>query len=279
MGSVHYECRDHIGRIVLDNPEKRNAVDAGMAARLGEIYEEIIKDDDVRVAIIRGEGDKAFCAGGYIPSYIENNVVGAEGTGQRTVLPKPWRIYKPFIAAIEGYCVGGGFGLALTCDLRVASRSSVLGPSGLKRGIVNGASQTSRLVRMVGLSNALEVLLTSKYMSAEDAHRIGLVQKLVGSGEVVDAAEEWAQTIAGFSPDAVQGTKRLAYDSMDLSWDQTLAWEDAVTIANYKTPDALEGYASFDEGRKAQFGGNAGGLEALELDSAWPEAQPAVWRT
>jgi enoyl-CoA hydratase/carnithine racemase len=279
MGSVHYECKDHIGRIVLDNPEKRNAVDAGMAATLADVYEEIIKSDDVRVVIIRGEGDKAFCAGGYIPSYIANNVVGAEGTGERTVLPKPWRIYKPFIAAIEGYCVGGGFGLALTCDLRVASRNSILGPSGLKRGIVNGASQTSRLVRMVGLSNALEVLLLSKYMPAEDALRIGLVQKVVESGEVVDAAEEWARTIAGYSPDAVQATKRLAYDGLDLTWDQSLEWEDSVTIANYKTPDALEGYGSFMDGRSADFGGNTGGLEALELDSAWPETEPAVWRT
>jgi enoyl-CoA hydratase/carnithine racemase len=279
MGNVDYDVKDHVGHIVLNHPEKRNSVDAGMAQQLGEIYSDIVTSDEVRVAVISGAGGQAFCAGGYIPSYIDNNVVGAGGSGNRTVLPKPWRIYKPFIAAIEGYCVGGGFGLALTCDLRVASRGSTIGPSGLKRGLMNGASQTTRLARLIGISSALEVLLTSKYMSAEDAYRIGLVQKLVEPGEVISSAMEWASTIASYSPEAVAATKRVAYDGFDLSWDDALEWEDEVTIENYRTPDALEGYSSFLEHRPAVFGRNEGGVEALGLTRLWPDGAAPSWRS
>lgn len=279
MGTVDFEVKDHVGHVVLNHPEKRNAVDAGMATALADIYTEIVQSDEVRAVVMSGAGGKAFCAGGYIPSYVEKGVVGADGTGDRTELPKPWRIYKPFIAAIEGPAVGGGFGLALTCDIRIAATGSIIGPSGLKRGLLNGATQTSKLVRLVGLGNALEVLLTSKYMSAEDAYRIGLVQRLVEPGEAVGAALEMAATIASFSPEAVAATKRVAYDNLDLTWDEALAWEDEVTIENFKTPDALEGYASFMEGRPAVFGGNEGGVEALGLSSRWPRDNPPVWRS
>lgn len=278
MGSVDFEVHDFVGHITINHPEKRNAVSSAMAGQLHDIYSEVQKRSDVRVAIISGAGDESFCAGGYIPEYVDK-VVGTQGSGQRTVLPKPWRIAKPFIAAIEGYCVGGGIGLALSCDLRVAGDSAVIGASGLRRGLVNGATVTSRLVRVVGLGNAMEALLTSEYMSAEKAERIGLFQRVVPRGGARDAALEWAKTIAGFSPEAVAGTKRLAYDNIDLTWDEALAWEEAVTAANYRTPDAEEGYTSFLERREPVFGRNSAGHDALGLDANWPRQDVPEWRS
>jgi len=278
MASIDFEVEDFVGRITINNPEKRNAVSSAMAAELDAVYAEIDQRRDVRVVVITGAGQKSFCAGGYIPEYV-GKVVGTEGTGNRTVLPKPWRMATPFIAAIEGSCVGGGFGLALSCDLRVASSQAMLGASGLKRGIVNGATVTTRMVRMVGLGNALECLLTSEYMDAEKAYQIGLVQRVVAPGETMTAAMEWARVIACFSPDAVAATKRLAYDSIDLTWEQALDWEEAVTTENYRTPDAEEGYTSFLERRKPVYGQNEGDVEALGLTKHWPTPDAPKWRS
>jgi enoyl-CoA hydratase/carnithine racemase len=278
MGTIDFEVKDFVAHITINNPDKRNAVDSAMAAQLAAAYDEVDRRNDVRVVIISGAGGRSFCAGGNIPDYV-GKIVGSEGTGQRTVLPKPWRMSVPVIGAIEGFAVGGGFILALTCDIRVAGASTKMGPSGLKRGIVNGATCTTRLVRLVGLGNALECLLTSEYMDAAKAHHIGLVQRVVPDGGAVEAAMELALTIAQFSPDAVAATKRIAYDGIDLTWDQSLTWEEAVTEENYRTPDADEGYSSFVERRVPQFGRNEGGVEALGLSKHWPTADVPAWRS
>ncbi|MXP23462.1 enoyl-CoA hydratase [Gordonia sp. HNM0687] len=277
MASIDFEVKDFVGHITINNPEKRNAVDSAMAKELAAIYDDIDRRSDVRVVVLSGAGGKSFCAGGYIPDYV-GKVVGPEGSGKRTVLPKPWRMSVPFIAAIEGYCVGGGFPLALTCDLRIASETAVMGPSGLKRGVINGASVITRMVRLVGLGNAMECLLTSEYMNAEKALQIGLVQRVVPQGEAVSTAVELAETIAQFSPDAVAATKRIAYDGIDLSWDESLDWEEAVLEENYRTPDAEEGYQSFLDRRPAVFGRNVGGPEALGLTKHWPNGDAPKWR-
>lgn len=277
MASIDFEVDNYVGQITINNPDKRNAVDSAMAKQLAAVYDEIEQRADVRVAVITGAGGTSFCAGGYIPEYV-GTVVGTEGSGKRTVLPKPWRIATPFIAAIEGYCVGGGFPLALTCDLRIASETAVLGASGLKRGIVNGATAATKLVRMVGLGNALEALLTSEYMDAQKAYHIGLVQRVVPAGAALTAALELATSIAQFSPDAVAATKRLAYDSIDLTWDQSLEWEEDVTEENYRTPDAEEGYSSFLERRPAVFGQNSTEEDALGLAKHWPTSDAPRWR-
>lgn len=253
MGQVRFEVADHIALVTLDHPEKRNSVDAAMSAQLAEIWQTAATDDDIRVVIVTGEGDKAFCAGGYIPSYVENNVVGDGGSGQRTPLPKPWPLWKPTIAAIRGACVGGGFGLALTCDLRVVAHDARLGPSGLRRGVIQGASQNQRLVRLIGLSRALEILLLSRYIDGDEAYRVGLAQRVEDGPDVLDAAYEWARTLAEFDPWTVSTSKRIAYLGSDLPLEEALAWEEELTVESYKRPAAAEGFGSFVEGRPATF--------------------------
>lgn len=256
MGQVRFGVTDHIALITLDHPEKRNSVDATMSAQLAEIWTEVAENDDIHVGIVTGEGEKAFCAGGYIPSYVENGVVGSEGSGQRTPLPKPWPLWKPLIAAIRGAAVGGGFGLALSCDLRVVAHDALLGPSGLKRGVVQGAQQTQRLVRLIGLSRALEVLMLSKYVDGDEAYRLGIAQRVTDSEAVLDAAYEWAEVIAGYSPWAVSTTKKLAYLGTDLPFQEALDWEEQLTVESYQTPAAAEGFGAFVERRPASFGRN-----------------------
>jgi enoyl-CoA hydratase/carnithine racemase len=277
MGHVDYSISDHIATIVLSNPEQRNAVDKKMAAELVTAYADVIVNDDVRVLIIAGEGD-TFCSGASITGYLNDGVLGEEAESERAPIPKPWRIYKPVLAAIEGYAVGGGFTLALYCDIRVVTTASKLGTTSLKRGVVNGATQATRLTRLIGTANALEMVLTSKFVDGAEAYRIGLAQRLVEPGNALTEAIDIATTIAAFSPDAVQGTKRLAYDNQDLTWDEALKWELEVSERSFRTDDALEGFKSFIEKREAVFGQERA-LQELGFEDYWPNDEPPTWRS
>ena len=253
MGRIDFSVQDGIAVVVLDNPAKRNAVDAEMRAGLTEAYTRIQEDDDIRVAVIRGAGDKAFSSGGDIDAYQENSSFGPEGSGPPPI-PRPWPIWKPFIAAIQGYAVGGGFALALACDLRVVGRSARMGPTGLWRGAVQGAQQSQRLTRLIGLSKALELLLLARTVDGEEAAAIGLAQRVVADDDVVDVAMEWAGTIAGYSPWAVARTKELAYQGQNMPLAEAFAWEANVALEGYRREDALEGFSAFTERRDPRFG-------------------------
>jgi enoyl-CoA hydratase/carnithine racemase len=252
MGQIDFDVHDHIATIVLNNPSKRNAVDAPMRDGLTAAYEQIKVDDDIRVAVIRGAGDKAFSSGGYINGYQEANAFGPDGNGPAAI-PRPWGIWKPFIAAIQGYAVGGGFALALACDLRVVGNSAMIGPSGLRRGTVQGAQQSQRLTRLIGVSKALELLLLSKYVSGREAADMGLAQLAVEDEHVLRHAMEWATTIASYSPWAVARTKELAYRGLHMSMDEAFAWEAEIAAEGYRRTDAVEGFDAFSQHRPPDF--------------------------
>jgi enoyl-CoA hydratase/carnithine racemase len=168
--------------------------------------------------------------------------------------------------------------LAASCDLRVATTASTFGLAGLKRGVVNGQSTTTRLVRMLGMGNALDLVLLSKWIDGTEAYRIGLAQRLTEPGGAKAEALEMARTIASFSPDAVQGSKRLAYDGWDLPWDQALAWEQEISERSYRTPDSLEGHTAFAEKREPVFGQEPA-LDQLGFEELWPNTNVPAWRS
>jgi enoyl-CoA hydratase/carnithine racemase len=244
MGEIHFSVTDHVALIVLDNQQKRNAVDAPMREGLKKAYATIVADDDIRVAVITGAGDKAFSSGGDISAYTEGKVFGP-GANPLPPIPRPWPIWKPFIAAIQGYAVGGGFALALACDLRVVGENALIGPSGLRRGAVQGAQQSQRLTRLIGISKATELLLLSKYVDGKEAAEIGLAQICVSNDKVLEQAMAWANTIAGFSPWAVQKTKQLIYEGFNMPLEEAFTWEAELTKEGYQREDALEGFTGF----------------------------------
>lgn len=249
MGQVHYSVEDGIALIALDNPASHNAVDAAMRAGLEEAYEAVDKDDNVRVAIIHGANGGSFCSGGSIDGYLELKVFGPEGGGLPKI-PRPYPARKPYIAAMRGYALGGGFALCLSCDLRIAGKGAKMGPTGLKFGAVQGAQTISRLTRLIGQSRALGVLLMSKRLGAEDAERIGLVHAVTDDADVLDTAKQWAMTIAGFDPWAVAQTKQLAYEAFHLPLSESVSWEDQVTQEGYRRPEALAGFSAFKDKRR-----------------------------
>jgi enoyl-CoA hydratase/carnithine racemase len=278
MPQIDYDVSDHVATIVINNPEKKNSVTLEMYTELDKAYADVVGNDDVRVVVITGAGDEAFSTGANITGYLADGVLGGNAGKQRQPLPKPWRIQKPVIAAIEGYCVGGGFALAVACDLRVATTASTFGLSGLKRGVINGQQSATRLTRIVGMANALDLLLLSKYIDGAEAYRIGLAQRLVEPGGAMTEAMSMARAIASFSPDAVQGTKRLAFDNHDLPWDQALDWELEISERSFRTPDSLEGFRAFAEKRQPVFN-QAPDLDALGFDEFWPNDNAPEWRS
>jgi enoyl-CoA hydratase/carnithine racemase len=252
MGRVHFAVDGHIATIVLDNPESHNAVDAPMRAQIEAAYQRIDADEVIRVAIIRGAGVGSFCSGGLIDSYLEMRAFGPGGSGPPKI-PRPHGSRKPYIAAMLGYALGGGFALALACDLRVAGRSAQMGPTGLKLGAVQGAQTISRLTRLIGQSRALGVLLLSRRLKAEEAEQIGLVHEVVDDGAVFNTALGWARTVAEFSPWTVEMTRRLVYEGQHMPLNEAIDWEDKVALEAYRRPEALEGFTAFKQRREPKF--------------------------
>jgi enoyl-CoA hydratase/carnithine racemase len=255
MGTVKFEREGPLAWIVLDNQAKMNAVNAQMARQIAEAFEEVERNPEIHVAIITGAGDKAFSSGGDISAYVAGGVLGEEGSGQPAGIPKPDVLTKPVIAAIRGYCLAGGFGLAIGCDLRIASTDARMGPSGLKRGVVPGAQQTERLVKLVPFGKALEILLMSKQIDAQEALDIGLVQRVVPPDQLLAAAREWGNTIAAFSPRAVVDTKKLAYDCLTMNWKESFEHGKGVMQRSFQTEDGREGFSAFLEKRQPKFTG------------------------
>ena len=252
MGSVTFSIAGHVATIALDNPDNHNAVDKAMREELSAAYREIETNGEVRVAIIYGANAGSFCAGGFIDGYLEANAFGPEGAPLPRI-PRPHPASKPYIAAMLGYALGGGFALALSCDLRVAGTSARMGPTGLRLGAVQGAQTITRLTRLIGASKALEVLLLSKRVTGEEAAAMGLVHAVADDSKVLDVAREWANTISEFSPWTVAMTKKLVYETAHLPLDEALEREDQVATEGYRRPEALEGFTAFKEGRKPNF--------------------------
>lgn len=249
MGSIIFKVDGPIATIALDNPDKHNAVDGAMREQLTAAYRQIEDDPVVRVGVIHGADKGSFCAGGSIDGYLEGNAFGPDAA-HLPRLPRPYPSSKPYIAAMLGHALGGGFALALSCDLRVAGRGARMGPTGLKLGAVQGAQTISRLTRLIGASKALEVLLLSKRLTAEEAGHMGLVHAVTEDDQALDTALEWARTIAEFSPWTVSMTKKLVYEAQHLPLSEAIDWEDRVATEGYGRPEALEGFTAFMQGRR-----------------------------
>jgi enoyl-CoA hydratase/carnithine racemase len=248
VGEVRFEVQGAVASIVLDNQSKMNAIDAHMDAQLAGAYARIDHDDDIRVAVILGAGERAFSSGGDMASYVAAGALGSEGTGVPTPIPKPMGIWKPFIAALQGHCLAGGFGLALSCDLRIAADNLSMGPTGLRRGVIPGGQQIQRLVKLTSYSEALAVLLRSKPITAQEAFRMGLVHEVVSPEELEETAFQWAHDLSKFDPRAVSETKRQAFFGLTMGWLDAFSMEAEAMKRSFQSDSALQGFQSFLSG-------------------------------
>ena len=210
---------------------------------------------DIWCAVITGAGTRAFCAGGDIKQ------VASRGFSFNFWSPPPHTLltgksmWKPLIAAVNGHALGAGMMLALGCDIRIASQNATFGLPEVKYGFPPGLGATQRLPRAIALGAALEMLLTGDSIGAAEAERWGLVNRVVPEAELLTAALALAQRIAANPPRAVSTTKELAWRSLDLSLEQGLRFEDAITQIARNTEDAMEGPRAYAEKRKPDFKG------------------------
>ena len=267
MPAVIYEKKGHIARVTLNRPEVHNAMDAEVIVRLAEAWQDFAADDSLRVAIITGAGDKAFSSGADLRRLIPlmSGARQPEDEWDRRFLEdrklmnaallRGFELYKPIIAAINGFCLAGGTELIQATDIRIAAEHATFGLTEVKRAIIPGGGSMVRLPRQVPFCRAMEVLLVGDSMSAEEAHRIGLVNRVVPPGELMAAAEDFARRIAENGPLAVRKIKETVVKALGRPMEEGYALEDEAVRFIIRTEDAREGPRAFAEKRLPNYTG------------------------
>lgn len=250
-----YEKRNAIGYVTIHRPEKLNALNRTVMEELGDCFEILQKDNEVRVVILTGAGDRAFVAGADINELaVETAVAGKENAsrGQR-VLDLIENLGKPVIAAINGFALGGGCELAMACGLRIAAENARLGQPEVRLGLIPGYGGTQRLPRLVGKCLALEMLLTGEPVTAQEAYRIGLVNQVVPASELLATAEKLAMKIIANAPLAVKFALEAVNHGMEMSAAEGQFLEATLFGLCCTTADMKEGTRAFLEKRPAKF--------------------------
>jgi enoyl-CoA hydratase len=252
-----FELTDGVARITVNRPDKLNALNGIVIAELGDAVTRIETDSAVRGVLITGAGNKAFVAGADINELTIQGATGgrARALAGQQVFRRLERCGKPVVAAINGFALGGGCELAMACHLRVASETAKLGQPEVKLGIAPGYGGTVRLPRLVGKARALELLLTGEMIDAREAHRIGLVNRVVPADRLLPESEALIRTILGNGPLAVRACLEAVDAGLEIGVDEALLFE-----ANYfgllsATEDMREGTNAFVEKRKPTFRG------------------------
>ncbi|NYF16547.1 enoyl-CoA hydratase/carnithine racemase [Microbacterium sp. AK009] len=257
-GNVRLERDGHLAHVVIDRPAKLNAMTVAMDHQMNDLIFEINNNPDIRVVVLRGTGDRAFSAGSDLTDldeYGDNWSYRNRFDNRSDYARAVWLLRKPAIAAVHGYCIGGGLEMASGCDIRIASRDASFGAGEIRWGWHGGSGQTQFLTRLVGPGHAAKLLLTGDRIDASEAYRIGLVQELVDREQLVDRAVELAQSIAEKSPIATQRTKYMVRVAQNVGLDAALLVENDSFSYLMLTEDAKEGQTAFAEKRQPIFKG------------------------
>lgn len=248
--SVRTERQGQVHTIILARPEARNAVDGPTAAALAEAFRAFERDDSAAVAVLWGEGG-SFCAGADLKALSEEpdraNRLDTDGDGPMG--PSRMALSKPVIAAVEGHAVAGGLELACWCDLRVAAEDAIFGVFCRRFGVPLIDGGTVRLPRLVGASHALDMILTGRPVAADEAHRMGLANRLVAPGEARAAAEALAAEIAGFPQLCLRHDRLSALGQWSLDMDAALAEEFRLGMAVVNSGETVRGAGAFAAGQ------------------------------
>jgi enoyl-CoA hydratase len=222
--TVTFETHDAIAVVTIDRPERKNAVDRATAEALAAAFRRFDDDSSLSVAILTG-GGSVFCAGADLKALAEGNGNRVADDGDGPMGPTRMLLGKPVIAAIEGYAVAGGLELACWCDLRVAARDAVFGVYCRRWGVPLIDGGTVRLPRLIGMSHALDLILTGRGVSGDEAVRMGLANRLCEPGHALATAHELARSIAAFPQACMRGDRLSSYQQWQLSLDAAIANE------------------------------------------------------
>lgn len=247
--TVDYKKEGRIAIFTINRPEAMNAQNAQFHRELNEAFIDFRDDPNVWVGIIHGAGDKAFSAGADIKEFrtISNE--------QRPGRLRAEQIWKPFIAAIHGYCLGGGLELAMECDLRIAAENALLGYPEVTIGFFPGSRCTLRLPRYITRTYVMELMLMGQQIDAHEAYRMGLVNKVVPLDQLMLTAREWAEIICKAGPLGVSAAKEMIIMGYDMTMEEGVKLEQKLLGHVRSSEDFMEGARAFAEKRKPVFKG------------------------
>lgn len=248
------EVEDSLAILTIDHPPV-NTLNPEILDQLDEIFNQLAQNPDIRVAILTGQGEKAFVAGADIKQFPEldekaGKALAAHG---QEILNKISQLPFPVICAINGFALGAGCELSLACDIRIASKNAKFGLPEVGLGIIPGYGGTQRLAKLVGIGKAKELIFSGELISAEEAYRIGLVERLVPVGESLNSAKELANQIAKKGPIAVQKAKQAIEQGSSMSIQEGLKLEAMLFSQLCETEDKNEGARAFLEKRTPNF--------------------------
>jgi enoyl-CoA hydratase len=254
--TIRVERDDAVAILVIDRPEKRNALNATVRRELIRALDALREDESCRVVVVTGAGEKAFVAGADIAEFAERTPVEQRAAMQeRRVFDELAGFPKPTIAMINGFALGGGCELAMACDIRIAGRSARLGQPEIRLGILPGGGGTQRLPRLVGPGRAMLMILTGELIDAVEAERIGLVDAVVDDGALRTRTMEIAAAIAAHSPLTLGLARQAVRASLELPLSAGLELERELFITAFTSDDRREGVQAFLEKRPAAFRG------------------------
>ena len=255
---VLFSVSEAIATVTLNRPDALNSIDGETMVEMLALWDTIRKDNAIRVVILTGAGNKAFCTGMDLKKTMPPDESYAQlaysGDGDRSFVGS-LATDKPVVCAINGFALAGGLELALACDIRIAVESASFGLPEVKIGSIPGAGGTQRLPRIVGLSNAMHMLLTAERISSAEALRIGLVSKIVPAERLMDEAREIAGKIAANAPLAVRAVKQLVTRGADLPLQAAIDAERMAWGILRNTKDRIEGRVAFQQKRKPVYQG------------------------
>ena len=256
MENVLIEKNGKIGIVTVNRPQQMNSMNSLSRSELAEAFKLLENDKNIAVILLTGSKGKAFIAGADIKEFL-NQTIETE-----TKLKEDWivtnvisNLKKPVIAVIDGFCLGGGLELAMSCDLRIASDRSKLGQPEINIGIIPGAGGTQRLTRLIGEGRAMEMILTGRMITAEEAFRYGIINFVYDSDDLMDEAMKIANTIGEKSKYAVERAKKSVKAVSEMKLEDGLKLEREMFIECLNSEDGREGITAFIEKRKPNFKG------------------------
>lgn len=255
--AIDFTLEDHVATITINRPERMNAMDAEHYKALSSAWMRVRDDPQIRVAIVTGAGEKSFSAGADLKSFVGTQPPLSELllTQKDQLLNRGLEVWKPIVAAVNGYCLGGGMTLLLATDLRIAAEHATFSVAEVKRGVFPANGGTQRIAQQLPHAIAMELLLLGESIDAQAALRWGLVNRVVKASELMATARDFAARLAHNAPLAVQAGKELAVRSRDVDLRTGLRMEELFLRHLQGSEDVREGTTAFSEKRVPSFGG------------------------